>query len=119
MAIVLQLEYAPEVKTWVAVVLGKSPTYGLDREFVAAFQGKTKGGAGIAEYLLDENRLYEICEMDDRYFVLTTAAGEITFIEKAQAMEMVAELQKARKTTDEEVNRRIAKLDSEGGFTMQ
>lgn len=118
----LTLEYHPHAKTWCALITGKSEErYGLERKFIGAMVAKSKTKAGQAEYLLDAEGLYEICEMGERYFV-HVHQGQPTKLEKAEAIECIDRLEEAKrevaKKNEAEINAALNRVnfDNEGGY---
>jgi KaiC/GvpD/RAD55 family RecA-like ATPase len=133
--ILLSLKSEPGKKTWLAVVVGRSVKYGLDRRFVATIGGE----AGMKKYILDGDALYEACEAGEKHFLivkdgaaekLTREEGWRLVLEKAavakrerdrQETEREARRQKEeaeRERVSREMDERIARFNTEGGFSF-
>ncbi len=122
---ILTLACEPGKKTWVAHISGRSKKFGFKREFLGSYGGKA---GGKAEYVLEEGLLYEVCECDTRRFVKWVDGGVVevsredvigAFLDKAAKARKAAEARaaKAQAMTDE-IDSRIARFNSEGGFTL-
>lgn len=117
--ILLKLKYEKGQKTWVAIIEGRSRQYGLAREFIGAMQNKEQ--AGVADYLLEDDGVYEICELGARKFAYVQKE---TLVEIAQDKVVRIlkrrELKKRReeKKITNEIDQRIIRFNAEGGFSQ-
>jgi len=109
----LWLKNQPGAKTWVAFVTGRSRKFGLAREFVAAAvcHGDERG------YLPECEGIHEICEAGERPFALIVGDTLAPMTRDEVLAHIKAEEQK-KKAMQEEIDQRIARINSEGGFTL-
>lgn len=126
----LILQHEPGKKTWLAEIKGRDRQFGFKRDFVGAYGGKPTG-PGPAIYLIDAGAIYEACEADQRRFFLMHESGEVEMTrdqvadwfdaltlgrrKKRQAAEKKRQ-EEAQRVTDD-VDARIARFNSEGGFS--
>lgn len=113
---VLMLKIGHETRrTWLAEIQGRSKKWGFAREFVAAAAKKLRGG--IAEYLIDEDRLYECAEDGERYFVMVKD-GAVQRLDKPAAIAVLEAIERRDREAAGEIDARIARFNAEGGFSL-
>jgi hypothetical protein len=150
----LTITCEPGKKSWVCQILGRGQEYYFDRCFLDAVSRPKKGEAGSSEYILDEG-LYEICELNQRRYMLLGKEDAVEEIDRERAVREMLSLEKKRKAKasaekrkkdrmlreeikklakkdyeyqkeqqareqalNDELAKRIAKINGEGGFSL-
>lgn len=72
-------------KSWAAEVVGTHPRWKLERKFIESEPTPYREKV----FILEEGKIYEICDGGDREFV-TVVNGEVVYIEYQNVVEQVA-----------------------------